>query len=73
MNVKENMCSFARKVGSIFDAQLYDIVVSGAKLFMDIAILPGSFAVLLYGFNIISEGNAKKIAKWDFKDTWKLY
>lgn len=72
MAMKENMRSFTHKVGSIFDAQLYNIVVSGAKFFMDIAILPGSFAVLLYGFNMISEDNAKKIAKWDFKDTWKL-
>ena len=72
MAMKENTRSFTHKVGSIFDAQLYNIVVSGAKFFMDIAILPGSFAVLLYGFNMISEDNAKEIAKWDFKDTWKL-
>lgn len=70
MNVKENMRSFAHKVGDIFDANFYNIIVSGAKLFMDIAILPGSFAVLLYGFSIIDKNKAKAIASWDFKNTY---
>ena len=72
MNVKEGMRSFAHKVGSIFDVQLYNIVISGAKLFMDIAILPGSVAGILFALDKITEEQGKHITAWNFDKAYNL-